>query len=131
MARRASRTLTEVELEFMQAVWERGEVTSDDLRRGLAERGRALADGSVRKVLGILVRKGYLERRRDGRGFLYRAVVEKAKARRSIMTDLLDRVFGGSSALLVASLLDEREVRPRDVAAIKRLIAGYERGKKK
>ncbi len=67
MARRKSRTLTEVELEFMLVVWEAGEVTTEDVLAALRRQGRHLSDGSVRKVLGILLAKGYLSRKPVGR----------------------------------------------------------------
>ena len=75
MARRKSTTLTEVELEFMQEIWAQGEVSTDDIQKALSEKGRDLTDGSIRKILSILLHKGYLDRRRDGRGFLYCARV--------------------------------------------------------
>jgi hypothetical protein len=56
MARRKTRTLTEVELEFMQAVWAADrEVTTEDVLDALRRQGRELAGGSVRKVLSILL----------------------------------------------------------------------------
>jgi len=127
MARHKTRTLTEVELEFMKVLWTKGEASTEDMQAALGERGRDLADGSVRKVLSILERKGYAERRRDGRGFLYKAKVQEDEAHRSLVQDLLSRAFGGSAALLVASLLDTAPVRRKDVEAIKRLIAERER----
>ena len=126
MARRKSRTLTEVELEFMKVVWEKGEVTTEDVLDALRSQGRELADGSVRKVLSILVAKGYVTRRRTGRAFLYRAKVQEGEANRSMLRDLLRRAFGGSAALMVAALLDTRAVRQEDIEEIKRLIAERE-----
>ena len=43
-----------------------------------------------------------------------------------MVMDLLDRAFGGSAALMVASLLDSRAVRKKDIQEIKRLIAKHE-----
>ena len=127
MARRKARTLTEVELEFMLVVWGMGEVRTEDVLSALGKQGRDLSDGSVRKILSILVRKGYLSRRREGRGFVYWATVPEEQAKRSMLVDLLKRAFGGSAALMVASLLDTREVRRRDIEEIGRLIAEHER----
>jgi len=127
VARRKARTLTEVELEFMNVLWEEGEASTEIVQTALQRRGRGLADGSVRKVLSILARKGYVERRREGRAFLYRATVPEGQARRSLVQDLLSRAFGGSASLLVASLLDAHSVREGDLAAIKKLIAERER----
>ena len=127
MARRTSRTLTEVELEFMQAIWERGEATTEDVMKTLAGQGRPLADGSVRKVLSILVRKGYLTRRRIGRAFLYTPTVPQDQARRNLVADLLHRAFGGSAGLMVTTLIETGGVRQKDINEIKRLIAEHEK----
>ena len=126
MAGRRSRTFTEVELEFMQVIWAQGEVTTEDVQDALRKQGRRLSDGSIRKVLSILVGKGYASRRPKGRGFLYRAKVPAGKANRKMVLDLLERAFGGSAALMVASLLDSRAVRKKDIKEIKRLIAERE-----
>lgn len=128
MARRKARTLTEVELEFMQVVWAaEGDVTTDDVLDALRRRGRELADGSVRKVLSILVTKGYLSRRRRGRGFLYRAKVARDQAARRMVGDLLRRAFDGAVTGMIAALLDGRTVDRRELDKIKRLIAERER----
>ena len=126
MARRKSRTLTEVELEFMQIIWSKGEATTDDLLRALEKRGRRLADGSVRKILSILVEKGHATRKQKGRGFLYKAKLPAGRANRNMIMDLLNRAFGGSAALMVAALLDTRAVRRKDIDEIKKLIAERE-----
>ena len=126
MPRRKSRTLTEVELEFMQIVWELGEVTTEDVLEQLRRQGRDLSDGSVRKILSILVTKGYVSRRPDGRAFRYRAEVPKGRANRNMLLDLANRAFGGSPALMVAALLDIPKLSNKDLKKIKQLIAERE-----
>ena len=123
MARNRTRTLTEVELEFMKIVWQMGEVSTDDVLEALAREGRHLSDGTVRKMLSILVRKGYLERRREGKAFLHRAKVREDLATRNMLMDLLKRAFGGSAALMIAALMESRAIHPEDIEEIKRLIA--------
>ena len=127
MPRRKSRTLTEVELEFMQVVWELGEVTTEDVLEQLRRQGRKLSDGSVRKILSILVAKGYVSRRPDGRGFRYKAEVPKGRANRSMVMDILNRAFAGSPALMVAALLDSPKVSDSDLKKIKQLISEREK----
>lgn len=126
MPRRKSRTLTEVELEFMHVIWASGETTSEKVRMALREQGRDLADGSVRKILSILLAKGYLSRYKDGREFVYSAAVPEEQAKASMLADLLKRAYGGSAALLVASLFDSRQIRKKDLQQIRRLIAERE-----
>ena len=127
MARRKSRTLTEVELEFMQAVWSEGEVTSEDVQEFLRRRDRDLTSGTVRKMLSILMSKGYLTRRRDGYSFFYKAKVGEGPATRKMVRDLLTRAFGGRAALMVAAMMDGRSIRQEDIDEIKRLIADHEK----
>ena len=122
MARRESQTLTEVELEFMQVVWAKGEVTTEDVMAALGGKGRNLADGTVRKMLSILVEKAYLTRRRDGQGFIYKPAVGEGQAKKGMVTDLLKRAFAGKAALMVAALMKSGDVHKGDVEEIRRLI---------
>ena len=128
MVRRKTRTLTEVELEFMQIIWACREVTTEDVMEALRKQGRHLSDGTVRKMLSILVRKGYLSRRRQGRSFFYAPTVCKGDATRTMVVDLLKRAFGGRAALMVAALMDSQSVREEDLDEIKRIIAAREKG---
>jgi predicted transcriptional regulator len=129
MARRKSRTPTEVELEFMQIVWQAGEVTPEDVLEQLGRQGRNLSDGSVRKILSILVTKGYVSRRPQGRTFRYRAQVPKGRANRSMLMDLVNRAFAGSPALMVAALLDNPKLSQADLKQIKQLISEREKSR--
>ena len=85
MARRKSETLTEVELEFMHILWTVDEAAPEDLRNALLEKGRALTGGSVRKMLSILMKKGYVKRKRLGKKYLYSALVLQEQAKSSII----------------------------------------------
>ena len=127
MARRKSPTFTEVELEFMRVIWPAGEVSTEDVHAALKKHGRDLSDGSIRKVLSILVTKGHLTRRRNGRAFLYKAVVPQGRANRRMVQDLITRAFDGSTALMIAALFDGKAIGKRDLAEIKRLIAEHEK----
>lgn len=127
MGRRKSRTFTEVELEFMQVIWAAGEVTTDHVQKVLAGRGRNLSDGSIRKILSILLEKGHLTRRREGRAFFYKPTVREGQSHRKIVQDLVKRAFGGSAGLMVAALFDSNALNDRDLKEIKRLIAQHEK----
>ncbi|HPI91425.1 MAG TPA: BlaI/MecI/CopY family transcriptional regulator [Spirochaetota bacterium] len=129
MARRKSKTLTEVELEFMQVIWDRADTSTEDLQRALAARGRPLTDGAIRRVLAILMQKGYLIRRKQGLSFLYNAKVQKNHALGSMFRDMLSRAFGGSGSLMIATFLDTVDIKPDEMDRIKRLIEDRERGK--
>jgi BlaI family transcriptional regulator, penicillinase repressor len=130
MARRKTKTLTEVELGIMQVVWQRGEATVQEIQDALAVASKPLALPSIRTMLAILQDKGYVTRRQDGRGFVYRPAVEKAEAERRMLADLLDRAFKGSAASLVAALVNARMVSRKDLDEAKALIEKRWRGGK-
>lgn len=128
MPRKKSRTLTEVELEFMHVLWAADrELTTEDIAGELRRRGRELSGGSIRKMLSILMEKGYVSRRRLGRGFLYAAMVARRQATRSMVIDLLRRAFEGRGALLVGALMESRALTDEDLQEMEHLILARER----
>ena len=127
MPSQRSTTLTKVELEFMQIIWNNEEVTTGNIQTALAEQGRHIVDGAIRRILSILMDKGYLARRRKGIGFLYRAKVQKKQAIAAIFQDLRKRAFGGSGSLMIAALFDSLEISDDEMNEIKRLIEERER----
>jgi len=122
MARKKTATLTEVELEFMQIIWQHPDITSESIRATLALDGREIADGAVRRMLAILMEKGYLIRHRDGKEYLYTPKVRKEQAISKIFGDLRKRLFGGSDALMVASLLDTLDISDQELAEFRRRL---------
>jgi len=131
MPGRSKKTPTAVELEFLQVLWSKGEATTEDVMSALSRQGRELADGTVRKMLSILMEKGFVSRRKQGRGYVYRPTVGREQAGRRLVADLLKRGFGGDAALMVAALIDSRSVDACDINEIKRLIAARTREKRK
>ncbi|MCE5248627.1 BlaI/MecI/CopY family transcriptional regulator [bacterium] len=130
MARRAAGTLTEVELEFMQMLWSLKQAAPEDMQNALLEKGRELTGGSVRKMLLILMKKGYVQRIREGKKYVYSAQVPQEQAKRSMLNELMDRAFGGSASILVATLLKSSSVPEDDIVKIERLIAEHKKEKR-
>ena len=128
MARRKSRTLTEVELEFMQIIWAGEEVSRPEISATLKEQGRNLPDGAIRTMLGILCDKGYATRRPFGRTFLYKARVDEATATRSMVTDILTRAFRGSTSSMLAAVAESSTARRGDIKKLRGLIDDIRQG---
>src|SRR3989339_1371756 len=110
MAGRKSSTFTEVELEFMQIIWSQGEVSTESIRTSLNEKGRDLPDGAIRKILSILMKKGHIKRRPQGRGFIYSAKIHEEQAHKKMILDLLGRAFNDSVSTMFATLLNSRNI---------------------
>ena len=127
MPRRKTRSFTDVELEFMQIIWKFGEANPDDIDRALREKGRRISVGSIRNVLSIMMEKGYLTRRKEGKSFYYSARIQKDQARLSQIETILSGLFEGSESLVVAALLDRSEIGRDELEKIKHLISDRER----
>ena len=112
MARPSAEELTDRELEVMHAVWDRpdgaDEVTVAQLRDALAAGGRDLAHTTVATLVSILHRKGFLDRTDDRRPHRYRAARGFEEVSRSLVGELVRKVFGGSREALLARLVDDR-----------------------
>ena len=106
-ARPAKAGLTRLELKIMQVIWKRGASTVGDVQ---AELDQPLAYTTVQTMLNILERKGKLQRKLDGRAYIYSAKLSEEKAVGQSLRDMIDRMFGGSSEELVMSLLKSRQI---------------------
>lgn len=67
--------------------------------------------GTIRKLLQILVSKGHLKQRPDGRSLLYSAVRPRRRAARSALSRLLDTFYDGSVEEAVSGMLSLKDHR--------------------
>jgi len=123
--------LTGLELELMQIIWRNEDVSVESLRQQLAESGRSLALPSIRTMLSILKKKGFVTRRQISRAHVYNALIEADEFQHNFVKDALDRAFSGSAAGLVTALLNRELVSKSDLNQIKEMISKYEGGKAK
>ncbi|HYP07341.1 MAG TPA: BlaI/MecI/CopY family transcriptional regulator [Bryobacteraceae bacterium] len=86
-----------LELECLKALWELGEANVRDVQAALC---RPLAYTTVMTVLDRLARRGCVERRKAGRGFIYSALLTRDSVRRLALEDLIDCFFDGSEESL-------------------------------
>lgn len=120
MARRKSPTLTEVELELMEVLWQKGEASVGEIVEALPE--ERLAYSSVLTVMRILEQKGYVTHEKEGRAFIYRPLVDREQARKSVVGYMLRRFFDNSPELLVVNLLENESLSQTEIDRLKRLI---------
>ena len=118
--------LGRLELQIMNAVWEHGEASVHDVKDALGS-GRKPAYSTVLTMMRKLEAKGYLAHETRDRAFVYRPVLEKGEARRNLLGALVDRLFGGSPAQLVNSLVEDGRVSAAELAEIRRIL-GKRRG---
>lgn len=124
MARKKSPNLTEAELRLMDVIWEKGQATVGEVAEALPQ-DLGLAYNTVLTTLRILEEKGYLRhtKAKEGRAFVYQAVVGRDEASRSAVRYLVSRFFRNSPELLVLNLLEDEELSAKELRRIRALIA--------
>lgn len=91
------------ERQIVETVQRLGEASVAEVRAQLAD---PPSYSAVRTMLGLLVEKGWLKSRRDGKRYLYRSAVSREKSQRTALKRLLGTFFGGSAGAAAAALLD-------------------------
>ncbi|MFO1055212.1 MAG: BlaI/MecI/CopY family transcriptional regulator [Planctomycetota bacterium] len=109
--------LGDLQLAILDVVWAKGEATVADVHGALL-RERGLATTTIATMLRKMEERGLVASRRDGRVLVYRARVERDEVNRSMVGDLLSRLFDGDPKALVHHLIDEGEL---DVDALDEL----------
>lgn len=115
-----TQSLTELQLDILAVLWERGEATTADVCEALTP-SRGLALSTIATLLSRLERKGVVAHRREGRQHVFRAQVSRGEVRRSMVRDLTRTLFGGDPAALVQHLVAAHEVDPEALERIREL----------
>lgn len=108
----------------MEIVWRLGQVSASDIHAALDD---APSYSAVRALLAILVEKGHLQFRQDGKRYLYAATAKREKAGAGALKRLLNTFFDNSPASLVATLLNQKDCRlsPEEAERIRQLIENH------
>jgi predicted transcriptional regulator len=125
MPPKPSITLTDAELRLMKLLWSRGESSVSDLQAALPE-DDGLAYTSILTTVRILEAKGYVRHRKQGRAFLYTAVVHETQASSNALRQTLARFFNNSREQLLLSVLGDEEISADELQELKKRIAEAE-----
>jgi predicted transcriptional regulator len=122
MARPPAKELTQRELEVMHVFWDRGESTVAQVRDSLNELGRQLAYTTVATLIRILTEKGFLKQTNEDRPFAYAALRSFEDVSRSMVGDLVHRLFGGSREQLLVHLMEDRDLTTRERKVLEKIL---------
>jgi BlaI family transcriptional regulator, penicillinase repressor len=126
MRRKASLApLGESEMELLELVWESGPASVADIHQ-LALINRQVAYTTIMSQLRKLADKGYLEFAKEGNAYIYSAARRPGEVRHSLLSNILDKVFGGSALEMVESLVKNESISAEDYAEMKRMIEEME-----
>jgi BlaI family penicillinase repressor len=114
--------ISAAESQIMEALWRRGPLTPDGIVAEVGE-PHGWAPGTVKTLITRLLRKQAIEGRREAAGYLYRPLVSRSSYVQSESQSLVDRLFDGEIAPLVANFAEHRALTPKDIKLLKQLIA--------
>lgn len=119
--------ISEAESQVMAAVWTAVEAGADGAGVEQVLAGPGVANGwgeaTVRTLIHRLIRKGALKSQRRGAMVVYTPLLSRQDWVTAESQGLLDRLFGGQLAPLVAHFAQAKALAPEDVARLRRLVA--------
>jgi len=112
----------------MEALWRASPRAADQIAAEIAS-DQAWTEATVKSLLNRLLTKGAIAAERDGRRYLYRPLIERSDYIHAESRGLVDRLFEGRLAPLVAHFSARETLSPDDVAELKRLIEEIDDGR--
>ncbi|MRV76079.1 BlaI/MecI/CopY family transcriptional regulator [Duganella sp. FT92W] len=114
-------SISEAESAVMEVLWSRHPLAADDIVAVL-RRERDWQDATIKTLIGRLLKKGAVSATQDGRRYLYSPTLEREAWLTQESSSMLERLFGGRVAPLVAHFSKQRKLSKRDIAELRRII---------
>src|SRR5262245_23346281 len=118
--------LTRLQLDVMRALWSAHEATVAEVQQALGGQ-RPLATTTVATLLTRPEQGGLVAHRRDGRQYVYRALVDSEDLRGSMVGTLLRTLFQGDVTAFISHLLDNRDLSAEELARLQALVREKDR----
>ena len=119
MARPHQEGLTARESQIMDVLWTCGKSTVEEVRERLPV---DLSGSSIRTFLAIMGEKGYVDFHKRGKAKVFRPLVAREQAQTSALRALTQRLFKGSTNLVLARLVEEEEISLEELDELRRQI---------
>ena len=114
--------ISDAEWQVMKIIWMQGEQTSSDLTRVLAERFD-WSKSTIQTLLARLVEKECLTRKKEGKFFVYSALLTLDQSRDLLVQDIKDKVCSRRIKNLLADLITECDFTQADLEDLEAVIS--------
>lgn len=129
MATPPSVNVSDAESHVMEVLWRApGPVVAEQVVVALSE-SQHWQTATVKTLLNRLLRKGAIAAQQDGRRFLYHAVLPREAWLARESESLVQRLFGGRIAPLVAHFASRKKLSQSDIAELRKLIEELDDGR--
>lgn len=119
-------SISEAESRVMDALWQRAPLSSEQIV-AVVQAHSDWHEKTIRTLLNRLLGKGAVQASRDGRRYLYKPLLTRAEWQSQESRSLLDRVFGGRMAPLLAHFSQHEKLSAKDIAELRKLLDLIER----
>ena len=114
-------SISDSELEVLRELWENTSLTARQLTDKVTARTE-WSDPTVKTLLLRLLQKNAVERKREGKVFVYRALVDKEEYRFLAGKTLLDRFFNGITGDFLTCLVKNNSISHEEIEELKKLL---------
>ena len=116
-------TFTPGELSVMRILWEHGEMKPGEIQAHFPE---PIKNPAMRSYLSILLEKGHVRRRKQGKAYFYKAVTRRQSAFKQTLRRTAEAYCDGSMQSLLMSLIRSEKISEDELLQLKRLADGEE-----
>ena len=117
--------ISEAESVVMDVLWRRHPLGAEDVVLALADR-QDWQEATIKTLLNRLLNKGAISAQKEGRRYLYSPLLKREDWVLKESRGLLDRLFDGRVAPLVAHFSQHQELSRNDIAELRKLIEGLD-----
>ncbi|KRB10225.1 BlaI/MecI/CopY family transcriptional regulator [Lysobacter sp. Root690] len=113
--------ISEAESVVMDVLWQRHPRSAEEVVAALAD-SQSWQEPTVKTLLNRLLNKGAIRAEKEGRRYLYAPVLKREDWVLEESQGLLERLFGGRVAPLVAHFSEHRKLSRKDIAELRKLL---------
>lgn len=118
--------ISEAESRVMEVLWHHAPRTSEEIVAALQE-PTGWHEKTIKTLLNRLLGKAAISAQKDGRRYLYAPLLRREDWQQQESRSLLDRVFGGKVAPLLAHFSQHEKLSAKDLVELRRLIDAIEK----
>ena len=114
--------ISDAEWQVMKIIWMQGEQTSTDLIKVLEKRF-SWSKSTIQTLLARLVEKECLTREKQGKSFIYSALLTQEDSKKLLVQDIKDKVCSRRIKQLLADLIEECDFTLADLEGLEEVIS--------
>ncbi len=114
--------ISDAEWQVMKIIWMQGEQTSTDLIKVLEKRF-SWSKSTIQTLLARLVEKECLTREKQGKSFIYSALLTQEDSKKLLVQDIKDKVCSRRMKQLLADLIMECDFTLADLEDLEAVIS--------